>query len=76
MRCLRHPQLRSVRLPAGIVLVFGGILAILPLLDLWMLPLDLMLIAADVPILQRPMARLTMWSSRTKSEAVASIRAH
>lgn len=63
MRWLRYPQSRWVRLPAGIVLIFGGIFAILPFLGLWMLPLGLMLIAADVPFLQRPMARLTMWGA-------------
>ena len=61
MRWLRHPGSRWVRLPAGIALIIGGVFSILPLLGLWMLPLGLMLIAADIPFLQRPMARLTMW---------------
>jgi len=61
MRWLRHPGSRWVRLPAGIVLIVGGIFSILPLLGLWMLPLGLMLIAADVPFLRGPMARLIMW---------------
>jgi hypothetical protein len=63
MRWLRHPRSRWVRLPAGIALIVGGIFSILPFLGLWMLPLGLMLIAADVPFLQRPMARLTMWAA-------------
>ncbi len=63
MRWLRHPQSRWVRLPAGIVLIVGGVFSILPFLGVWMLPLGLMLIAADVPFLQRPMARLTMWGA-------------
>lgn len=60
MRWLQHPQSRWVRLPAGIVLIVGGVFSILPFLGVWMLPLGLMLIAADVPFPQRPMARLTM----------------
>ncbi len=63
MRWLRHRDSRWVRLPAGVALIIGGIFAILPFLGLWMLPLGLMLIAADVPFLQRPMARLTMWGA-------------
>ncbi len=43
------------------VLIFGGIFSFLPILGVWMLPLGLMLIAADVPFLRRPMARFTMW---------------
>ena len=62
MRWLRHPQSRWVRLPAGMVLIVGGVFSILPFLGLWMLPLGLMLIAADVPMLRRPMARLIMWA--------------
>ena len=63
MRWLRHPQSRWVRLPAGMVLIVGGVFSILPFLGLWMLPLGLMLIAADVPMLRRPMARLIMWAA-------------
>lgn len=63
MRWLRHPDSRWVRLPAGIALVIGGIFSILPFLGIWMLPLGLMMVAADVPFLRRPMARLTMWGA-------------
>ncbi|PZO01233.1 MAG: hypothetical protein DCF30_07895 [Hyphomicrobiales bacterium] len=61
LRWLRHPASRWARLPAGLALILGGIFSFLPLLGVWMLPLGLMLIAADVPFLRRPMARFTMW---------------
>ena len=61
LRWLRHPASRWARLPAGLALILGGIFSFLPILGAWMLPLGLMLIAADVPFLQRPMARFTMW---------------
>jgi hypothetical protein len=63
VRWLRHPRSRWVRLLTGIVLIVGGVFSILPFLGLWMLPLGLMLVASDVPFLQRPMARLTMWGA-------------
>ena len=63
MRWLRHRDSRWIRLPAGIALMVGGVFSILPFLGIWMLPLGLMLIAADVPFLRRPMARLTMWGA-------------
>lgn len=61
LRWLRHPASRIVRIPAGIALMLGGIFAILPFLGVWMLPLGLMLLAADIPFLQRPMARFAHW---------------
>lgn len=61
LRWLRHPASRWARLPAGLALILGGVFSFLPILGVWMLPLGLMLIAADVPFLQRPMARFTMW---------------
>lgn len=61
LRWLRHPASRWARLPVGLVLILGGIFSFLPVLGVWMLPLGLMLIASDVPFLQRPMARFTMW---------------
>jgi hypothetical protein len=61
LRWLRHPASRWARLPVGLVLILGGVFSFLPVLGVWMLPLGLMLIASDVPFLQRPMARFTMW---------------
>ena len=78
IRWLRHPASRWVRLPAGLVLVMGGILSILPFLGLWMLPLGLLLLAIDAPFLQRPMARFVSWGldlwERRKARAAARER--
>ena len=61
---LRKPSSRLVRIPLAILLVVGGIFSILPVLGLWMLPLGLLLFAQDVPILQKPMARMLGWIER------------
>ena len=53
LRWLRRPSSRWARIPAGILLVCGGLLFILPFLGIWMLPLGLMLLAEDVPALRR-----------------------
>ncbi|NUR22844.1 hypothetical protein [Frateuria sp.] len=55
LRWLRAPSSRWVRLPAGLLLIVGGLFSILPLLGLWMLPLGLLLLAQDLPFLRRPM---------------------
>jgi hypothetical protein len=64
VRWLRRPSSRLVRIPLAILLVLGGIFSILPVLGLWMLPLGLLLIAQDVPFLQKPLARIMGWIER------------
>ena len=61
---LRKPSSRLVRIPLAILLIFGGIFSFLPVLGLWMLPLGLLLFAQDVPMLQKPMARMLGWVER------------
>jgi hypothetical protein len=61
---LRKPSSIWVRIPVAILLVVGGTLSFLPVLGLWMLPLGLVLFAQDVPVLQKPMAKLLGWIER------------
>ena len=64
VRWLRRPSSRWVRLPAGVLLVCGGLLSILPLLGIWMLPLGLILLAEDIAPLRRARDRLLDWVER------------
>lgn len=64
VRWLRRPSSRWVRIPLSLLLVLGGLLSFLPILGLWMLPLGLLLIAQDVPLLQEPLARMLGWIER------------
>ena len=50
---LRQPSMLAVRVLVCLVLIAGGILSFLPILGFWMLPLGLMIIAQDLPFLQR-----------------------
>lgn len=61
---IRQPSSRLVRIPLGIVLIFGGVFSFLPILGVWMLPLGLFLIALDLPFLQGPLNRLSLWAQR------------
>lgn len=61
---LRRPSSKYVRLPLGAALVGGGLLSFLPVLGLWMLPLGMILIAQDVPALEKPTARTLGWLER------------
>jgi len=57
-RWLRRPSSRWARVPAGVLLVAGGVLSILPVLGLWMLPLGVILLADDIPALRRARERM------------------
>ena len=69
---LQRRRWALVRLPLGLALVAGGLLSFLPVLGIWMLPLGLILLAMDLPLL-RPMVsamlirsrrRLSLWHRR------------
>ncbi|QUS41564.1 hypothetical protein RPMA_23975 [Tardiphaga alba] len=68
---LRRPSSRLVRFPLAILLIIGGILSFLPILGLWMLPLGLILIAQDIPLLQKPVAQFLGWMERKWMERQA-----
>jgi hypothetical protein len=55
IRWLRMPSSFAIRLVIAILLILGGIFSFLPILGLWMLPLGLLLIAQDVPLVQEPL---------------------
>ena len=65
-RWLRKPASRWARIPAGILLIIGGCLAILPVFGLWMLPLGLVLLADDIPPLRRGRDRALDWLERRR----------
>jgi hypothetical protein len=56
---LRRPSARWLRIPAGIGFMIGGtILTPLPLFGLWMLPVGLVLLAEDVPVVRSFVIRI------------------
>ena len=61
---LRQPQARWVRNPAGVLLILGSALSILPIFGLWMLPLGVVLLSEDVRPLRRLVDRALAWVER------------
>jgi hypothetical protein len=53
---IRADRARLIRLPIALLFILGGLLAVLPFLGLWMLPVGLMLLAVDLPFLQGPVS--------------------
>jgi hypothetical protein len=54
-----------LRFPVALLLIAGGFLAILPVFGLWMIPLGLILLAFDLPIL-RPSVNAALIRARRK----------
>jgi hypothetical protein len=71
-RWLRKPASRWARIPAGVLLIIGGFLSILPVFGLWMFPLGLMLLADDIPPLRRARDRALDWLERRRPQWFAA----
>lgn len=65
MNSVIEGRFRLVRTPLGFLLIVGGFLSFLPIFGLWMLPLGLLLLAFDLPILQ-PYVNLAMIRARRR----------
>lgn len=64
VRFLRRPSGIWLRIPAGLLLIVGGVFAFLPILGIWMLPLGLALLAEDIPVLRSLRSRVLDWIER------------
>jgi purine-cytosine permease-like protein len=47
------PRSRIVRIGLGVLLIVGGLLGFLPILGFWMIPLGMIVLAEDFPIVRR-----------------------
>ena len=63
---LRRPSARPVRIVAGVLLLGGAFLSILPVFGLWMAPLGLTLLAEDIPPLRRARNRALEWIEHSR----------
>jgi hypothetical protein len=61
-----------IRLPIAVIFILGGLASFLPILGFWMLPVGLLLLAVDLPLLRGPISvamikgrrRLNVWNRR------------
>jgi hypothetical protein len=63
---LRRPQARWRRIPVALAFLLGGVLGFLPILGFWMLPLGLLLLAEDIPLLRSALYALVNWLAKKK----------
>lgn len=61
---LRRDGWRMLRLPLAFILIIGGLFSFLPVLGVWMLPMGLLLLAVDLPVLRGPISALVIRSRR------------
>jgi hypothetical protein len=64
MSHLRRDSWFPIRFPMALLLIAGGFLSFLPVLGVWMLPLGLLLLAVDLPVLRGPISVLIIRSRR------------
>jgi hypothetical protein len=62
------PQSKPIRIGLGILLIAAGLVGFLPVLGFWMIPLGLLVLSVDLPIVRRWRRQLTVWWHRRKGE--------
>jgi hypothetical protein len=61
IKWLRDPEARWIRIPIGVLFIIAGFLWFLPVVGIEFLPVGLLLIAQDVPVLRKPVGRFIIW---------------
>ncbi|MBQ2262695.1 MAG: hypothetical protein II336_15155 [Loktanella sp.] len=64
MARIRKPGWMVARIIIAVIFILGGFLAILPVFGLWMIPVGLLLLAIDLPMLQGPVSRILIRGRR------------
>ena len=60
-REIQLPQSKPVRIGLGLLLIAGGFVGFLPVLGFWMIPLGLLVLSVDLPVVRRWRRQLTLW---------------
>jgi hypothetical protein len=73
-RRIRLPGSPAARIVIGVVLILCGIVGFLPILGFWMVPLGLVVLSVDLPLVRRwrrrtEVAVLRRWRGRKSAKA-------
>ncbi|MFZ1772986.1 MAG: hypothetical protein WAT78_03395 [Rhizobiaceae bacterium] len=67
-KTLDMPESRGLRIAIGVLLILGGIVGFLPILGFWMIPLGLLVLSYEIPMVRRWRRRLAVkYGRREKS---------
>ena len=65
------PRSRIARIAIGGSMIVGGLLGFLPVLGFWMIPLGLLVLSVDLPIVRRWRRRLEVWWAKRRRDTEA-----
>ncbi len=69
-RIFRLPESRWLRIALGVLFVFFGILGFLPVLGFWMIPVGLLILSLDFPLVRRWRRNLAVrFGRKTRAKA-------
>jgi len=60
------PRSRIVRIVIGLLLILGGLVGFLPVLGFWMIPLGVLVLSVDIPMLRRARRQFQVWWTRRR----------
>src|SRR5262245_65808980 len=60
------PQSKPIRIGLGILLVACGLVGFLPVVGFWMIPLGLLVLSVDIPIVRRWRRKRAVWWHRDR----------
>ncbi len=65
-RRIKLPRSRALRIALGIALVLAGLVGFLPVVGFWMIPLGLIVLSVDLPLVRRARRRSVVWWERRR----------
>jgi hypothetical protein len=69
------PASKNLRIGLGVLLVVGGLVGFLPVVGFWMIPLGLLVLSVDLPIVRRWRRSLEVkWQKWRRGETTAERR--
>lgn len=74
IRLLLRDRWTLMRLPLAFLMIAGGLLSFLPFLGVWMLPLGVLLLAVDIPVLRPTASAFVIRGRRWVSERLRRLR--
>ncbi|MEG6509391.1 hypothetical protein V6C03_10455 [Methyloligella sp. 2.7D] len=66
-RHVHLPGSRLLRITIGVLLIVFGCLGFLPVLGFWMIPLGILILSVDIPIVRRWRRRFVVWWNRRRA---------
>ena len=70
------PQSKALRIGLGILFLAGGLLWFLPILGAWMIPIGLIILSHDFPLVRRWRRRTEVWWQRSRIRAMIMPAVH